>query len=224
MEKVLLAEDEERMRNIIFDYFSANGLECDIARDGNEALAMLHENDYDAVLLDVLMPGADGFEVCREIRKTSGVPVLFLTALGSEEDTLNGYALGCDDYIAKPFSLAVLLAKTRALIRRRNGGSPLGILKCGAVKLDTARRICFVGQNEVRLSPKEYDLLLYLMRNHGQALSREQLLNKVWGADFEGEDRAVDVRVRSLRSALNDAGRQIKTIYRFGYRLDESQF
>lgn len=224
MEKVLLAEDEERMRNIIFDYFSANGLECDMARDGNEALAMLHENDYDAVLLDVLMPGADGFEVCREIRKSSGVPVLFLTALGSEEDTLNGYALGCDDYVAKPFSLAVLLAKTRALIRRRNGGSPLGILKCGAVKLDTARRTCFVGQNEVRLSPKEYDLLLCLMRNHGQALSREQLLNKVWGADFEGEDRAVDVRVRSLRSALGDAGRQIKTLPKVGYRFDESQF
>lgn len=224
MKKILLAEDEARMRNIIFDYFSTNGFECDTVSNGEEALVMLHENDYDAVLLDVLMPRMDGFAVCSEIRKSSSVPILFLTALGSEEDTLNGYSLGCDDYIAKPFSLAVLLAKTKALIRRRNGGNTSGILKCGAISLDTARHICFSAQKEVRLSPKEYDLLLCFMRNQGQILSREQLLNKVWGADFEGEDRAVDVRVRSLRSALNDAGRQIKTIYRFGYRLDESQF
>ncbi|MBR4077973.1 MAG: response regulator, partial [Oscillospiraceae bacterium] len=135
MEKILIVEDEARMRNIISDYFTAHGLECDLARDGEEALDLLRDNDYDAILLDIMMPKLDGFTVCREIRKTSSTPILFLTALGSEEDTLKGYALGCDDYVTKPFSLAVLLAKTRALMRR--GGNASGVLTCGSISLDT---------------------------------------------------------------------------------------
>lgn len=221
MGKVLIVEDESRMRNIIFDYFSAHGLICDLARNGKEALDILQDNDYDIILLDVLMPELDGFEVCKAVRKNNNVPILFLTALGGEEDTLKGYALGCDDYVAKPFSLAILLAKTQALIRRRNGGSPVGLLTCGAIDLDLNRRKCMVLQKEIKLSPREYDLLLCLMRNQGYVLSREQLLNKVWGLDFEGEDRAVDVRIRSLRSALGSAGCQIKTIYKTGYKLEE---
>ena len=221
MGKVLIVEDESRMRNIIFDYFSAHGLICDLARNDKEALDILQDNDYDIILLDVLMPELDGFEVCKAVRKNNNVPILFLTALGGEEDTLKGYALGCDDYVAKPFSLAVLLAKTQALIRRRNGGSPVGLLTCGAISLDLNRRKCMVLQKEIKLSPREYDLLLCLMRNQGYVLNREQLLNKVWGLDFEGEDRAVDVRIRSLRSALGSAGCQIKTIYKTGYKLEE---
>ena len=123
MEKILLVEDEARIRNIVLDYFTAHGLSCDLARNGEEALDILRDNDYDAILLDILMPGLDGFAVCQSVRKKSNVPILFLTALGSEEDTLKGYALGCDDYVVKPFSLAILLAKTQALIRRRNGGN-----------------------------------------------------------------------------------------------------
>ena len=121
MEKVLIVEDEARIRNVILDYFTTHGLSCDLARNGEEALDILRDNDYDAILLDVLMPELDGFAVCQAVRKNSNVPILFLTALGGEEDVLKGYALGCDDYVAKPFSLAVLLAKTQALIRRRNG-------------------------------------------------------------------------------------------------------
>ena len=219
MEKVLIVEDEARIRNIIFDYFSAHGLICDIARNGEEALDILRDNDYDAILLDILMPELDGFGVCKAVR--SNVSILFLTALDGEEDTLKGYALGCDDYMAKPFSLAVLFAKTQALIRRRNGCNPVGLLTCGAISLDLNRRLCMVLQEEIKLSPREYDLLLCLMRNQGNVLSREQLLDKVWGFDFEGEDRAVDVRIRSLRSALGPAGRQIKTIYKAGYKLEE---
>lgn len=221
MEKVLVAEDEARIRDIILDYFSAHGLICDLARNGEEALDLLRDNDYDAILLDVLMPGLDGFAVCRAIRETSNVPILFLTALGSEEDTLKGYALGCDDYVTKPFSLAVLLAKTKALIRRRNGKKPAGLLTCGAIMLDINRRLCIAEQKEIKLSPREYDLLLCLMKHQGQVLNREQLLDKVWGIDFEGEDRAVDVRIRSLRSALGPAGQQIKTVYKAGYKLEE---
>ena len=193
MEKILLVEDEARIRNIVLDYFTAHRLSCDLARNGEEALDILRDN----------------------------VPIMFLTALGSEEDTLKGYALGCDDYVVKPFSLAILLAKTQALIRRRNGGNPAGFITCGAITLDTNRRLCLVGQEEVKISPREYDLLLCLMRNQDRVLSREQLLDKVWGLDFEGEDRAVDVRVRSLRAALGSAGSQIKTMYKAGYKLEE---
>ena len=221
MEKVLIVEDEARIRNVILDYFTTHGLSCDLARNGEEALDILRDNDYDAILLDVLMPELDGFAVCQAVRKNSNVPILFLTALGGEEDVLKGYALGCDDYVAKPFSLAVLLAKTQALIRRRNGSHVSGLLTCGAISIDVNRRICMVLQEEIKLSPKEYELLLCLMRNQGNVLSREQLLDKVWGIDFEGEDRAVDVRIRSLRSALGPAGNQIKTMYKVGYKLEE---
>ena len=219
MERVLLVEDEKRMRDIVRDYFAAHKLECDLARDGEEALDLLRDHDYDAILLDVLMPRLDGFGVCRAVREKSAVPILFLTALGGEEEMLRGYALGCDDYVTKPFSLAVLLAKTRALIRRSRGGGE--VLTCGAISVGTAGRSCTAAGRAVKLSPREYDLLLCLMRNRGQVLTRGQLLDKVWGLDFEGDDRAVDVRVRSLRAALGAAGGQIKTVFKAGYRLEE---
>ncbi len=221
MEQILLVEDEARIRDIVRDYFTAHGMDCHLARDGREALELLEEHDYDAILLDVLMPGLDGFGVCRAVRERSGVPILFLTALGGEEDMLRGYQLGCDDYVTKPFSLAVLLAKTQALIRRSRGSGRPGLLAWGAIEADPARRSCRAGGKEVTLSPREYDLLLCLLRNRGQVLSRAQLLDRVWGLDFEGEDRAVDVRIRSLRAALGEAGKQIKTVYKAGYRLEE---
>ena len=219
METILVVEDEKRIRDIVRDYFTAHGLGCDLARDGAEALDLLRDHDYDAILLDVFMPNLDGFQVCRAVRQRSQVPILFLTALGNEEDMLRGYALGCDDYVTKPFSLAVLLAKTRALIRRGRGGS--GTLTCGAVSLDPGGRTCAVEGREIKLSPREFDLLECLLRNQGQVLSRAQLLDKVWGLDFQGDDRAVDVRIRSLRAALGEAGKQIKTVFKAGYRMEE---
>ena len=219
-ERVLLAEDEARMRTIVRDYFQAHGVGCDLAKDGAEALELLRQRDYDAVLLDVLMPEADGFTVCRAVREHSRVPILFLTSLGEERDMLRGYALGADDYVTKPFSLAVLLAKTRALICRSRGEEGER-LTCGAIALQPALRRCTVGETAVELAPRDYALLLCLMRNQGQVLSRAQLLDKVWGIDFEGDDRAVDVRIRSLRTALGPAGGQIKTVFKAGYRLEE---
>ena len=221
MERVLMVEDERRLRDIVRDYFSAHGMECDLARDGEEALDLLRDHDYDAILLDVLMPKLDGFGVCRAVREKSTVPILFLTALGGEEEMLRGYALGCDDYVTKPFSLAVLLAKTRALIRRSRGQGGTGVLTCGAISVDTGGQSCTAAGRKVKLSPREYTLLLCLMRNRGQVLTRAQLLDKVWGLDFEGDDRAVDVRMRSLRAALGEAGGQIKTVFKAGYRLEE---
>ena len=219
-ERVLLAEDEKRLREIVRDYFAAHSVACDLAKDGAEALALLRERDYDAVLLDVLMPEADGFAVCRAVREQSRVPILFLTALGGEADMLRGYALGADDYVTKPFSLAVLLAKTRAVIRRSRGEGGED-LTCGAITLTPALRRCTVSGAEIVLAPREYALLLCLMRNKGQVLSRAQLLDKVWGIDFDGGERAVDVRVRALRASLGQAGRQIKTIFKVGYKLEE---
>ena len=277
---ILVAEDEERLRTIIRDYFTAHGLTCALAKDGEEALERLRERDYDAVLLDVLMPNLDGFAVCRAVREGSGVPILFLTALGGEKDVLRGYALGADDYVTKPFSLAVLLdvlmpnldgfavcravregsgvpilfltalggekdvlrgyalgaddyvtkpfslavllAKTEALIRRSRGGGA-ETLACGAITLEPGRRACTVGGRLVALPPREYELLLCLMRNKGQVLRREQLLDKVWGIDFEGGDRAVDGRIKALRAALGPAGKQIRTVFKVGYKLEGEQ-
>lgn len=216
---ILIVEDEPRMGAILQDYFSAHGVDSDLAPDGDAALERFAQRDYDAVLLDVMMPGLDGYGVCRAIRRESGLPILFLTALGGEEQALHGYALGADDYITKPFSLALLYAKTIALIRRSRGTED-GALVCGAIRLQPGPMLCTVGNMAVKLSPREYDLLLCLLRNRGKVLSREQLLARVWGWDFEGEDRAVDVQVKNLRAALGSAGKQIKTVFKAGYKLE----
>ena len=220
MSNILIVEDEQRLRKIIHDYFRAHGLHCTEAADGEEALAILREKDFDAVLLDIMMPRLDGFGVCKVVRQRSGVPILFLTALGDEEDMLQGYALGADDYITKPFSLAVLLAKTQAIIRRSRGTAERSVLCCGGITLDLTEQKCTVNAIPVKLTSGEFDLLMCLMRHQGQVLSRNQLLELVWNGNLEVDDRAVDVRIRSLRAALGDAGTQIKTVYKAGYRME----
>ena len=216
---ILIVEDEPRMGAILQDYFSAHGVDSDLAPDGDAALEHFARRDYDAVLLDVMMPGLDGYGVCRAIRRESSLPILFLTALGGEEQALHGYALGADDYITKPFSLALLYAKTTALIRRSRGTED-GALVCGEIRLQPGPMLCTTSNKPVKLSPREYNLLLCLLRNRGKVLSREQLLTRVWGWDFDGEDRAVDVQVKNLRAALGSAGKQIKTVFKAGYKLE----
>ena len=216
---ILIVEDEPRMGAILQDYFTAHGVDSDLAPDGDAALEHFARRDYDAVLLDVMMPGLDGYGVCRAIRRESTLPILFLTALGGEEQALHGYALGADDYITKPFSLALLYAKTTALIRRSRGTED-GTLVCGEIRLQPGPMLCTVGNTPIKLSPREYNLLLCLLRNRGRVLSREQLLTRVWGWDFEGEDRAVDVQIKNLRAALGRAGKQIKTVFKAGYKLE----
>lgn len=221
-ETILVVEDERRIRDVVRDYFTAHGADCDLARNGEEALDLLRDHEYDAILLDILMPGLDGYAVCRAVREKSGVPVIFLTALCGEEEALRGYELGADDYVTKPFSLAVLYAKTLALIRRSRGGrAPGEALRCGAISLDPGRRACTAAGEDVRLTPRGFDLLECLMRNRGRVMSREQLLDKVWGLDFEGDARAVDVQVKNLRAALGGAGGQVKTVLKAGYKLEE---
>lgn len=220
-QRILIAEDEPRLLEIICDYFRSRG-DCPIpAKNGLEALELAEGTEVDGVLLDIMMPGLDGLSVCRALRKRSDVPIIFLTALSDEEDKLLGYELGADDYVTKPFSLAVLYAKITALINRSRGNVLTGDqLTVGDIRIVLSSQKVFVEGTEIGVTPKEYSLLLCLMRNRNTVLSREQLLVKCWGYDYEGEARAVDTHIRRLRDKLKEAAGQIKTVYKSGYKME----
>lgn len=219
--RILIVEDETRLREVLCDYFKSKGELPTEAADGPTALALAAEEEFDAVLLDIMMPGLDGFSVCRVLRQKSDVPIIFLTALSDEEDKLFGYELGADDYITKPFTLSVLYAKTAALIRRSRGGMSEGdSLRVGELRIEQRSRRVFAGGREIPLTPKEYALLLCLAQNRNMVMSREQLLVKCWGSDFEGETRAVDTQIKRLREKLGRHADCIKTVIKAGYRLE----
>ena len=219
--KILIVEDEAKLREVLCDYFASRGERPIEACDGFEALARMEECEFDAVLLDIMMPGLDGLSVCRAVRKTNDVPILFLTALSDEEDKLLGYELGADDYITKPFSLSVLYAKTMALIKRNERSVLAGDrIEAGGITLVRSTRKVFAGKQEIALTPKEYALLLCLMQNKSRVLSREQLLVKCWGYDYEGESRAVDTHIKRLREKLGDCASCIQTVIKAGYKLE----
>lgn len=231
--QMLLVEDDAGIREVIEDYFlsrksipgAGNKQEEDeitviSAGDGEEGLARIAEGGFDIVILDIMLPGMDGFSLCRKLRKDSAVPVIFLTARGQEEDRLKGYLLGCDDYVVKPFSLAVLYAKVRALVKRAKGMVLENVMELGGVRLLPDRGIAYAGGEELALTPKEFALLRYLLENRGRTISRERILISVWGYDFEGSDRVVDNHIRKLRKKLGKYGKQIKTVIKKGYRMD----
>ena len=220
--RIMVAEDEPKLREVVCDYLLSRGDVPVPAGDGLEALALAEEDgNFDAVVLDVMMPGLDGFAVCRALRRRSAVPILFLTALSDEEDKLWGYELGADDYITKPFSLSLLYAKVTALIRRDRGGVlTADTLRCGDLEVSLSSRRVRAGGRELSLTPKEYSLLTCLMRNRNMVMSREQLLVKCWGYDYEGESRAVDTHIRRLREKLGPYGVCIKTVIKAGYKLE----
>lgn len=219
--KILIVEDEAKLREVLCDYFASRGERPIEACDGFEALARMEECEFDAVLLDIMMPGLDGLSVCRAVRKTNDVPILFLTALSDEEDKLLGYELGADDYITKPFSLSVLYAKTMALIKRNERSVLAGDrIEAGGITLVRSTRKVFAGKQDIALTPKEYALLLCLMQNKNRVLSREQLLVKCWGYDYEGESRAVDTHIKRLREKLGDCASCIQTVIKAGYKLE----
>lgn len=177
-------------------------------------------NEYDLVLLDVMLPEVDGFTICRELRKTSDVPIIFITARHSENDRLYGYQLGCDDYVTKPFSLAELYAKVTALLRRSKGMVRKGTINVGNIKLDPYRCTAHVNGDDVILAPIEFAILRILMENNGKVVSRDSLIIRIWGCDFDGNDRVVDNHVKKLRKALGSASAQIKTVFKKGYKLE----
>lgn len=218
---VLIAEDEPRLREVLCDYFLARGDTPVPAANGTEALKKATEVHFDGVLLDVMMPGLDGFSVCRALRRDSDVPIIFLTALSDEEDKLYGYELGADDYITKPFSLSVLYAKLAALINRSRGSIlSSDRLSAGPITLVLSSQQVFVQRKEITLTAREYALLLCLMRNRNLVMSREQILFKCWGYDYEGDARSVDTYIKRLREKLGDAAGCIKTVIRSGYKLE----
>ena len=223
---ILIAEDEPKIRMILQDYFHSRGDRVTPASDGLQALELTKEQTYDAVLLDIMMPGLDGFAVCRSLRKESDVPILFLTALSDEDDKLCGYELGADDYITKPFSLALLYAKVSALIKRRRGNMRTGdLLTAGEISVRLSTRQVFCAGDEVKLTPKEYALLECLLRHKNLVLSREQLLVKCWGYDYEGVSNMIDVYIKNLRKKLDDGfdKKLIHTVRYLGYVLREEQ-
>lgn len=221
--RFLLIEDDIEIKEIITDYFtekSRGGFIIDSAETGDEGIQKCLENEYDLIFLDVMLPEIDGFTICREVRKKSDVPIVFITARHNENDRLHGYSLGCDDYISKPFSLAELYAKVNALIRRSKGTIRNDEMIAGSIKLNPYRCTVFVNEEEVILAPIEFAILKILMENCDQVVTRESLIIRVWGYDFEGNDRVVDNHVKKLRKALGNASNQVKTVFKKGYKLE----
>ena len=221
--KFLLVEDDAEIVEIITDYFvekSRGTFNIEVAMTGDEGQEKCIENEYDLVLLDIMLPEVDGFTICRELRKKSDVPIIFITARHNEDDRLHGYKLGCDDYVSKPFSLAELYAKVTALLKRSKGMVRNEIMTVGRISLNPYRCTAFVDHEEVILAPKEFAVLKILMENQGRLVSRESLLLRVWGYDFEGNDRVVDNHVKKLRKSLGDASNQIKTVFKRGYKME----
>lgn len=219
--KILIVEDEAKLREVLCDYFRSKGELPFEAGNGIQALELIEDNEYDAVLLDIMMPELDGLSVCRAVRRTNDVPIIFLTALSDEDDKLLGYELGADDYITKPFTMSVLYAKTMALIKRNQRNVLAGDrMEAGGITLELAAGRVFAGKKEVILTPKEFSILRCLMQNKNLVMSREQLLVKCWGYDYEGEARAVDTHIKRLREKLGAYACCIKTVIKAGYRLE----
>lgn len=219
---VLIVEDEDLMREVLRDYFSDADYEVSEARDGLKAIEMAEEFEYDIILLDIMLPELDGFSVCRRIRKTKDTPIIIITARSDEDDKLIGYELGADDYITKPFSPKVLLAKANALIKRARGsvrGSDNEVSAAGIVINQDSHTVT-IDNEYIELTPKEYELLTYLMINKGKVLSRDTLLSKVWGYDYFGDLRTVDTHIKKLRSKLGDKAVHIKTLIKAGYKFE----
>lgn len=219
MEKILIADDEQLMRQLVIDFLRPEGYEILEASDGKEALEIYDKEHPDLILLDVMMLGYDGWTVCREIRRESTVPIMMLTAKGEEIDQLFAYDLGADEYITKPFSPKILVAKIKALLRRSQNEQETHETDEGVAIDRDARQVVLDGKN-VDLSPTEYKLLNYLMSNTGKALSRRQILNQVWNYDYYGDLRTVDTHINRLRIKLGDKGRYIRTVRGYGYRYD----
>lgn len=219
--KILVVDDESRMRKLVHDFLAKAGYQILEAEDGAEALDIFFaHNDIALVILDVMMPKLNGYEVLKEIRGYSKVPVVMLTARGEEHDELKGFELGVDEYISKPFSPKILVARVQALLRRNAGDAENDILQVGCIVLNKSAHTVTINGRDVELSYKEFELLTYFMENKGIALSRDKILNSVWNYDYFGDARTIDTHVKKLRSKLGEAD-YIKTVWGLGYKLEE---
>lgn len=219
--KILVVDDESRMRKLVNDFLSHKNFNVVEAADGEEALDVFFENkDIALVILDVMMPKMDGWQVCKEIRQYSKVPIIMLTAKDSERDELLGYELGIDEYITKPFSPKILVARVEAVLRRTSNLQDSDVIHAGAIEMDVNAHMVKVDGEPIELSFKEFELLHYFVMNQGVALSREKILNNVWNYDYFGDARTIDTHVKKLRSKLKDRGEYIKTIWGMGYKFE----
>lgn len=218
---VLIVDDEERMRMLIRDFLERDGFRILEAKDGMEALDTFYANkDIDLILLDVMMPKMDGWQVLREIREVSKVPIIMLTARGEERDELKGFDLGVDEYISKPFSPKILVARVEAILRRTTDDKENKVIDAGGIIIDKTAHEVTINGEQIELSYKEFELLTYFVENEGIALSREKILNGVWNYDYFGDARTIDTHVKKLRNKLGDKGSYIKTIWGMGYKFE----
>ncbi len=223
MYKILIVDDEEMIRRIVSKYALFEGHEVTEAPDGMKAIELCRENDFDIIIIDIMMPELDGFSACREIRKFSDVPIIMLSARGEEYDKINGFELGVDDYVVKPFSPKELMLRVDAILKRaspKKEQSTNEVFTLGVLTADITARIVYVNGERVEMSPKEYDLFFYLLKNRNIALSRERLITEVWGYDYFGDDRTLDTHIKLLRRSLGDAAKYVVTLRGVGYRFD----
>lgn len=219
--KILVVDDESRMRKLVKDFLSKKSFQVIEAGDGEEAMDIFYqEKDIALIILDVMMPKMDGWEVCREVRKNSKVPIIMLTARGDERDELLGFDLGVDEYISKPFSPKILVARVEAILRRTGQDSAGDVLSAGGITIDKAAHLATVDGKPMELSFKEFELLTYFLENQGIALSREKILNSVWNYDYFGDARTIDTHVKKLRSKMGEKGEYIKTVWGMGYKFE----
>lgn len=222
--RLLIVEDSPELLEAASDFFREEGAglwDIVTASDGNDALAKVQNGSFDLMILDIMLPGASGFEICKAARKISDCPIIFLTALGSENNILKGYETGCDDYVVKPFSLRHLYAKSLALLKRAKKSSDGDTLRCGSISLNKKTMLVTVKGRETAINAREYFLLVYLLENKESVLTRQSILEHVWGDDLDVNDRVVDNTIRRLRESLGAASSQIKTVIGRGYRLTE---
>ena len=218
MKKILVIDDEWKIRKLIKDYLVREGYSVDEAGDGEEGLELFFKNNYDIVILDIMMPKIDGWSVCRKIREESQVPIIMLTARADESDQLFGFELETDEYMVKPFNPKLLVAKVKALFRRDGKIAEKACLQFGDLVVDTSKREVRLGDVVLELTPKEYDLFYFFIENKGLALSREKILNSVWGWDYFGDSRTVDTHIKRLRKKIGDDF--IQTVRGFGYKFE----
>lgn len=220
MFRILVVDDEKKIREVIKTYAEFEGHEVVEAVDGIDAIEKVKENDFDVIVMDIMMPRLDGFSSYKEIKKIKDIPVLMLSARGEEYDKLFGFEIGIDDYVTKPFSPKELMARLNVIVNRNNKTSNNDNLIFQGLKIDLGGRVVFVDGEKIDLTPKEYDLLVFLVKNENIALSRETLLNKVWGYDFFGDDRTVDTHIKMLRNSIKDYRKFIVTVRGVGYKFD----
>ncbi|UWP59231.1 response regulator transcription factor [Ruminococcus gauvreauii] len=219
--KIMVVDDESRMRKLVRDFLVKQDFSVLEAENGEQAVDLFYENkDIALIILDVMMPKMDGWQVCKEIRKQSKVPIIMLTAKGDEQDELLGFELGVDEYISKPFSPKILVARVEAILRRTGKADASEQLSAGGIVIDKAAHMVTIDGKSVELSFKEFELLTYFMENEGIALSREKILNNVWNYDYFGDARTIDTHVKKLRSKMGDKGELIRTIWGMGYKFE----